>query len=327
MLLKIFKTNRVEVMFALPLVLLPLWLLGFFKLGVQDVTSSIGLYKLFFSNVNEAHWLAMLVAMLLVVVQAFYLNILLNKQAIYKQTNHYAALIYVLFSGFTVATIGFHPVIIANTFVVLALGKLLAMNARESAVSLVFDASFLIAIAALFYLPYGVLLLSIYAAIGLVRPFVWREWVVPIIGFLTPVLFYSTWCYVAEDDSWRSIFLDLSEFSLTSLFAVGWMNISVLVLFGILLIASILGLLKTRAVVTVRVKKLIGVLFLISCLFLVIFVLSGFNESTSYRYAILLLPISVLLPFYLGSAKRMALAGLLFYTLLALVVVNYFLNS
>jgi hypothetical protein len=72
-----------------------------------------------------------------------------------------------------------------------------------------FDTGLLIALAALCYLPYAFLLVAIWSGVSLVRPFAWREYVVPAVA--VALVFYLCWAvlHLTGQSPWRP-FLTIS---------------------------------------------------------------------------------------------------------------------
>jgi len=87
------------------------------------------------------------------------------------------------------------PAMIANTFIILVIDQLFSMYKQQYAYREVFDTGLLIGISSLIYFPSIVLLIAMFIALSLLRPFIWREWVLGFLGLLTPYFLVITWCF------------------------------------------------------------------------------------------------------------------------------------
>jgi hypothetical protein len=88
-----------------------------------------------------------------------------------------------------------HALLPAGIFVIIALNSLMMMYGRQTAYHQVFTAAFSIGLASLFYLPLAYLLLLVWFTLVTYRVSTWREYIISIIGFATPVVYYMSWLF------------------------------------------------------------------------------------------------------------------------------------
>src|SRR5690606_26963099 len=82
-----------------------------------------------------------------------------------------------------------NPVLIGNIFVLLALRRILRMYRVQEITSMIYDAGVFLALGVLFFPLLIFVVPLLWLSLKQLRTFNIREWVVPIIGLLTPMAF------------------------------------------------------------------------------------------------------------------------------------------
>jgi hypothetical protein len=94
-----------------------------------------------------------------------------------------------------------NPVIFSGFFLLLALEQMFEAYRHEKVAYGIFSASFCISLGATFY-PFLIFYLFIvWTGLIILRPFIWREWVFSIIGFILPWFFVFSWFYLVRNSS------------------------------------------------------------------------------------------------------------------------------
>lgn len=81
-----------------------------------------------------------------------------------------------------------HPVLCAMVFQLLALRRLVNMYRQPSVNPQLYDAGFFLACSVLCYWPSAPTVLLLWLALGVMRPFSLREWLLPLLGLATPTI-------------------------------------------------------------------------------------------------------------------------------------------
>ena len=123
------------------------------------------------------------------------LNYIVTKNEILTKQSYLPALLYIVFISNNNEMLMLHPALIANLFLLFAINTLLSSYRKDTAFSQAFDAGFLVSIATLFYFPYIVFLPLLGVGFILLRPFLWREWVISFMGAIVPYLFVITFYF------------------------------------------------------------------------------------------------------------------------------------
>jgi len=175
-------------------------LLIFFLVGVffndqtQEHSNMIG-----WDILNVPTWSVFsknLAAFLLILLQAFFLDILISSKNIYERSTGLPFLLYTLFMGAHPALRSFSPALVALTFLIASWGIILNMYQQKKAMFASFNVGLLTTIATLFWLPAAVFHLFNIIAAAVIRPVSYKDAIAFIIGGFIPILYISCF-YIA----------------------------------------------------------------------------------------------------------------------------------
>jgi hypothetical protein len=136
-------------------------------------------------------WLHGVLVVLVLSLVAVQLGLLVDRVELLGVRTQVPALLLPLFALAMAPAPALDPALAGMPFVLVALRWLWPVGNTGSALGPVFQAGFWTGIAALFHLPYAFVLPAIWSFVSLVRPFQWREYVLPLLGVST--VFYLTW--------------------------------------------------------------------------------------------------------------------------------------
>jgi Family of unknown function (DUF6427) len=325
MFIQFFKNNSPASYILLPLFALVLWLPGFFSAQNMVVQNSMPLYEVLENSFAGIPVIATILAFILIVLEAFLLNYIINENEVLSSPTFLPALFYIVYMSNDNAKLLLNPMIFANLFILLALFKLVSSYRKNIAFSHAFDAGLLFSIATLFYLPSIVFLPILGVGLLIFRPFNWREWVISFFGVLVPILFvlmYYFWYdlmeYLVYDKLFYSIFREQPKIeypvSYYFMIGVGWF----------IAMLSLGKLFKRLTGASQKTKKGI-LLFIWVFVFAVISVLIAPGISTKYL-SFLAIPASVFCANYMLRIKKQWWGEFLFLLLLTAITVNHFFN-
>ncbi len=203
MLTSIFRSNQPIVLTGL-LVLVPMLFLPAFFKPVLVPGPHMPLQGLVAMAAAERPWLQGTLVLLVVMLVATQLSVLVNDAELLDRPMYLPALIFPILLAAFGPSAPLEPTLLGMPFVLSSLRRTWTMSNTGTVMSTVFDAGMLMGIASMFYLPYAFLLVVIWASVSVIRPFQWREYVVPLMGHL--VVFYFAWAMVELAGSeWRPL--------------------------------------------------------------------------------------------------------------------------
>jgi hypothetical protein len=313
----------------LPLVLLVMWVFILPKPEITNTENAFPLFLYLLQSIKNSRETLMIVSVVLVVIQAFFLNEVINRQNVLKEPSHLPALMYVVLMSCFPEQLTFNPLLIANFFIIIFLNSLFNFYKSEEIAFDAFDAGLFLGIATLFYWPSIFLLPLIWSALIVLRTFVWREWVASFIGILLPFIYFCVLLYWYDQLSINSIVSVLAPFYSVQ-FSTEF-NATYIILFIILAGISIASLIKfsqdLNTYAKLRTRKFLA-LFVWFFLFAALSYLVS-SKKTMISVSFLAIPLSVIISNYFLSLKKQLLAEVIFLVLLAAVVYNqiqYFLK-
>ncbi len=320
MLVKLFKSNQHSIIIFVLLVTIILWLPSFYS--ISNVFNSQRATILFLNHLFSITWFNSVFSILLVFIQAIYLNHIVNKYKIVKNNTHLIALIFVLLNGANSFITTINPVLFVNIIVIVILHQLLAIYNKNEAFSLSFNAGLLVGLGSLIYFPVVVLFPTVWIVLFYTKTVLWRELVISILGVFLPFTYLLMYYFFKNQLN----ILDMSIFS-SSYFNTDfnkwifndWLYFMV---FALVLILSIFYLVSSLNKNVVEIRKHTIIILLI----LVIYSSTLFINQFDYlsTYLLMTVPVAVIIANYINEIKRKWLAELIMLSIVAAIIVNYF---
>lgn len=269
---------------------------------------------------------AVIVGFIMLLGEAFLLNFLLQQHQILTRKNWLPALLTVVFGSCTPGLLWPLPEQFAGLLILAALYLLLGTYRQDKSSGVIFNSGALLGLASLFYFPASLFFFLFFIVVIMLRPFVWREWLMLLIGFLLPFIYCGFWffwndqldistqVYLIDPILDRNFFLklDSSDYFLTAVTLL-----LIVVSTGRLLSSSLTSALKT--------KKGIGVMTWLMFFSLVVLLPAPNFASGSFRFVIY--PLAFLASNYFLGALRLWIAESIFTLLLLGIGVSYWLES
>jgi hypothetical protein len=321
MLIRFLKSNNASALLLLPFIAVLIWSFGFFPALPFQVKHTMPLYQLVAGLLVNLPWLEVVIACLLLVMQAFLLNYIVNENEILSKQTYLPALFYILLMSNNNDMLVLHPLLFANFFMLFAISKLLSSYRKDKAFSQSFDAGILISIATLFYFPYLLFFPLLGVGLIVIRPFNWREWVISFLGVLTPYLFVFTFYF--WNDSLDYLFYDYMFYGFlypkaVTVYPSGFYYISGLIL--VILSFSIINIFQGVGMGVQKTKNAIVLLFW----FLLFAILAGFiaPESSTKYFSGIAIPAAVFYANYFANIKKQWWAEFLGLLLILSIIFN-----
>lgn len=129
------------------------------------------------------------IAILMIFMQALYLNFITTRHRLYARPTYFPALVYILFTSLHPSFNYFSVPLLVNWCMLMGMDIFLGFNHSVNPRKNLFNAGVAIAVCGLLYFA-GVGYLAVFiAALALLRPFNAGEWVVASMGYFTPIYF------------------------------------------------------------------------------------------------------------------------------------------
>lgn len=266
---------------------------------------------------------AHLIAVFLLVVQGFLVNSIVIGNRLSQESNLFPGLFYVLIACFVPDFLYLSPVLIGNTFILIALTELFSTYKVSSCADRIYNVGFWTGIASLFYAPFIFYFILMNAGLNILRAFNIKERLMLLVGMSTP--FFLFWLYYFVMDQ-SAVFWDLQFGANFSFFSfggesTGWEGPVKLGLFFLAIIFVILNNGAFMSKRNIQSQKKIGILYwvMISALIGVFF-----QANLSLEHLIMLaLPLGVFLAFTFSSMKKQTAEAIHFLILVIVLALQW----
>ncbi len=272
---------------------------------------------LLYDWIGSQTFFAHILAILLLVIQGFLINAIVIENRLSNEVNLFPGVFYVLISCLLPDFLYLSPVLIGNTFILIALVELFSTYKTPSCADRIFNAGFWTGVASLFYAPFIFYFILVNAGLNILRAFNLKERLMVLIGLLVPIFLTGLYYFSFDrlDYFWEVQFKENISFLGIEAGAGGWNNyVKVLLFAGFILFAVINnGSYLTRR--NIQAQKKISILYwvMISGLFG-----AAFQKNLALEHFILLAPaLGVFLAFTFTELKRQWAESLHFLILLA----------
>ena len=196
------------------------------------------------------------------------------------------------------------------------------MYGQKEPYRLLYKLGFLLGLASFFYLPVYLFMLYAFIVLFVLRFFNWREFVIPIVGFLTLYFFLAVWYFWF--DQFNFVYTDYLRFFQSFdfiMFGFDILTIIILVIFVLLFLLSTLYLVKgkyyEKAISTREELKLSFIFMLISFIPIILYGGSMINSLI-----VLAIPLTIFISFYFCELKKIFLLNILTIFLILLMMIN-----
>lgn len=155
-------------------------------------------YAVFFSSLNLSSIAAHIGILIVFIISVSVLNFIAKKNELTKRSA-YKIIVFAAFSVSFWAILRNEQVIIANLCILLALRRVISLRSQKDIQKKIFDATFWICIASLFYFWSILFLVIIYAGILLHVSNYFKNWLVPIISFFAVLAIVTSFDILVYD--------------------------------------------------------------------------------------------------------------------------------
>ncbi len=151
---------------------------------------------------------------LIVLMQAFFLNFILNESRMFAKPVHTTALAYILVTGILPEWGSISSALVANFFVIWVMYHITILYNNPLPRNIIFNMGLVAGTGVLLYYPLLPLLLVIYFAIIGLRPFKLNEWFILLLGFITPIYMYAGYLFLNDRLHELNLFIKIFEWHL-----------------------------------------------------------------------------------------------------------------
>jgi len=263
------------------------------------------------------------ISFVLTLITAFLLNQFAINNGLSAKVSTLIALIYLLLTSSMVEEFHNNPVVWINFILVFVLGNLMQLPYVSNNIPVVFNASFLIGVASLFYSPLVFLVLFIWMAIIIHRLITLRNIIVSLVGIILPYVFLLTWFFYKDillEESY--VLFDSLNFDLAPFFLTDIIDIVVSIILLTLTIISIMGIAGRLNEKNINLRRnLIITMFYV---FIAFFIFLFFSKSL-ISTLLMSIPAALIIGHWLSCIKKTRWYNIALSLVMVLIILNQYL--
>lgn len=259
---------------------------------------------------------------ILLYIQAMAINRLVNAQKLLPKPNYLPAMCFLLISSLFSEWQVLSAQLIMATLLVWILSQLSNLYNHPNGKTILFNTGMALGIATFFYFPGIAFTLLLVVGLSVTRPFKLPEWVITLLGMLTPAYFYGAWIFLSGQ--WRSFKLPAVNLPASSLGMSPWVYISIIIILLTLVIGTVF-IQHSISRLLVQSRKCWSLVYLYLLVALLIPVLtSSFNIG---NWQLTLVPVSAIMAASLYYPDRKWFAKVIHWGLFIMTIVQgYFIR-
>ncbi len=221
------------------------------------------------------------ITFVLLFIQAVILNNLVNNLRLMQKPNYLTGMSYLLITSLFTDWYYLSSPLVINTLLIWVLSKLCNLHNNNNPKSSLFNIGIITGIATFFYFPSIAFVLLIIVGLGITRTFRLPEWLMALLGILTPYYFLAAWLFLSDRlyvYAFPKVELSMPEFIQTA-----WALTAVIIIFLTILVGSYFISNNMRRQL-LQVRKSWNLIYL----YLIVAILVPFlNTSRNFDYWIL----------------------------------------
>lgn len=308
MLVNTLKSNQPFVIILIIFTSIALWLFSFINpigINISADTFYTPFYSLVVKVTDYKTSFSVFLTLLIVLLQAFLLVQFNKTYILINYRTYLPAFFYIIIASSFVHLQRINPVTLGAIFIFISINNLFNTYRSDYALNKLYLAGFFIAIASLFWTPFVFFVILIWISLLILRPFIGREWLVGLLGFLTPYLFVFVYYFVFTSGEQIEMLVASLQQNLKISITFKLLHFSYYILFGFLFLLLILAsytLIVNFQKKKIRNRKYFEIswwIFFICIALLILF------DTVGYEIIyILSIPLSFLLTDYFYSVKK-----------------------
>jgi hypothetical protein len=327
MILKIFKSQSPAVYIALFVLLILLWLDVFIlkKTNIILYSNDNVLFKTAFGWLENYRLFSLIIPFVFTLIQAFWLNSVVVNNDISGKGTLIPALIYVTLMSLNQDALSFNGLFFSGFFIIYALQISYNCYGKENIHLDIFKMAIVISIASLFYLPMLFYMLFVWIVMLFFNANNFRTFVISLVGFLLPYLYLIVVYFMLDDIpllfhhlllKYHSLFIHTIDFGI-------YLQLFPIILGSLIIISIVVFMRKINS----RVIKIRKYIYLALWLFMLSTIIAlFFSDSFLISLSLVVAPATIFFSDFLLSIKRKWLAGLIFFILIAVIIVEKLLQ-
>lgn len=144
-------------------------------------------------------------AFALLFIQAIMITRFINSQKMMSKATYFPGMAYLLITSLFPEWNYFSAPLIVNTVLLVVLTMLFKSYNQSSSRGSIFNIGLALGLATFIFFPTVTFIIWILFSLAIMRPFRMHEWILCIVGLITPFYFYAVYLFINDEWSWQNI--------------------------------------------------------------------------------------------------------------------------
>lgn len=326
MFVKTFKNNYFLQLVLLTIIPILLWIPAFISSPEPIATNfDTPIYKVIHNALSSYKTLSTILAFLLVIIQGLLINNIFSSNQLSTSTTFFPAFIYILLLSSNYSLMTISPLLILNTFIIIAIYFLFRSFDKAEGLDEIYTTNLFISLAFLTFTPSIIFLIWIWFSLLNYRFYKWRYWIISLLGFLTPIIFFIVYYFITDTLYVRSsTFFNNIHFIPNFFVTLKPIDFVFYIAIGLLGLVSLLNMLSSKGDNNINYRKKTNVIVI---LFLVSILPSLYSIGKDYLIYFLTPSLSLLFFHFFTSKRKLIYSNIIFSILFLLIITKLIISS
>ncbi len=208
------------------------------------------------------YYASVFISLLINLLSAFLLNYIVNHHNLLSKKTYLPALFFLCYSACCGELLTLSAASFANLLLIAACHELFNTYRKDSALKEIFNSGMLIGLSTLLYFPSLLLFIFVWITLIINRPFIWQEYIVSLLGLLLPLTYFVVYYFWINQlgTIWHGTLHNHMAFK-HDLFRTTKPYLLLYIVFGIIILMTLLRLANSTIVFPLKSKKGLSLLF------------------------------------------------------------------
>lgn len=321
MLLRIFRTSQPLswILIILLITVLRIVLFSFFHESAHSFDNKLISSNILNQFVENLPWLSHIISTIYILFSGLFFNRIAQDLNLLSGIHYLLFFMFGIFVSFYPENLILSPFVIAIPLLLLSFHLIMTQFKGTLPMGIVYNASFFIGLASIIYFPSSILLIILIWSLIYLNQTSWRHFIIALIGFSTPVLFFDTVTF-----SFSLPFEYISNYWSNQFQLISLTNYlpaySTYTILGLIILQSFIYF-KTVSKSIIKIRKALHLSFwyLILGILMNGFMVQPFPNMTN----VVLIPLSILFTIFHLEVKRWWVSDLFFIALIGGLISSY----
>lgn len=169
----------------------------------------------------------------LLLLQAIGFNKMINDHRLMAKPNYLTGMSYLLITSLFSEWFVLSAALISSTIIIWVWSKLCTLHNNSSPKTTIYNIGLIVSTASFIYQPALLFIVLFIIGLAITRPFIINEWLIGLMGIITPFYFFAAWLFITQN--WKTFSLPSVTVSFPVFYETRWALFTIILLLFIML--------------------------------------------------------------------------------------------